>query len=463
VEPLHEEPEPTTAKPSDRPRRTFGWKEYALLVVVLLGVVIFRKSHTAGQGRLQLAPTAVVLDRAQKAAPLSGSSVPGVPAGESASGSRAELALWQSHRQRANEPKATAEIRLAAARFAIDRFRTEGDPRVLGEAQVWLDQVAKTEPVAVRVQALTLRATCEQSLHRFGAALALLEEATALDPAYDQAWLLQASILTLQGKYEEARASCKKLSDTIELRYRALCHESIYAMQGKATDAFTRLSAVVEAARIANTGEKAYFLGTLGELAQRSAHAPGNDARGLRLIEQSLTLNPRDPYVLCLWADTFLQAAPVVDVLSSASLAPDAERLTEMNRIAQRLASQRDHDAVLLRLALAEQAQSKLSKDNPTTNYREELRTRFLVAKRRGERVHLREEAWFALDVERDVAMALTLAKENFAVQKEVTDAWLLFRAAKTAGKVEEASSAADWLQRSQCEDPRLEPWRKTP
>jgi tetratricopeptide (TPR) repeat protein len=461
VESLHEEPEKPTAKPSDAQRRAFGSKEYALLAVVLLGVVILRKPHLAGQGRLQLAPTAVVLDRAQKASSLGVST--GLPASENVAGSRAELEAWQGHRQRANERTATAETRLAAARFAIERFRTEGDPRVLGEAQVWLGQVATTEPLAVRVQALTLRATCEQSLHRFGEALALLEEATSLDPSYDQAWLLQASILTLQGKYEEARVSCKKISDTIELRYRALCHESIYAMQGKAADALARLSAVVDAARIADTGEKAYFLGTLGEYAQRSAHVPGHGARGLRLIEQSLSLAPRDPYVLCLWADTFLQAAPVVNVLSSASSATNAEMLTQMNRVTQRLASQRDHDAVLLRLALAEQGQSKLSKDKLTTNYRADLRARFLAAKRRGERVHLREEAWFMLDVEQDAAAALTLANENFAIQKEVIDAWILFRAAKVAGKVDEASSAAEWLQRSQCEDPRLDPWRKAP
>jgi hypothetical protein len=65
---------------------------------------------------------------------------------------------------------------------------------------------------------------------------------------------------------------------------------------------------------------------------------------------------------------------------------------------------------------------------------RAELAARFDATRRRGDTVHRREEARYALEVENDPARALGLARANFAVQKEPADARLLADAARAAG-----------------------------
>ena len=65
---------------------------------------------------------------------------------------------------------------------------------------------------------------------------------------------------------------------------------------------------------------------------------------------------------------------------------------------------------------------------------RAELAARFDATRRRGDTVHRREEARYALEVEDDPARALALARANFAVQKEPADVRLLADAARAAG-----------------------------
>jgi len=90
---------------------------------------------------------------------------------------------------------ATANIRAS---------RVEGDPRFLGYAQAalapwWKDPAA---PTAV----LLLRATILQSSHQFEPALADLARVLEREPKHAQALLTRATVLTVMGRYREARA-----------------------------------------------------------------------------------------------------------------------------------------------------------------------------------------------------------------------------------------------------------------
>ena len=96
-------------------------------------------------------------------------------------------------------------------------------------------------------------------------------------------------------------------------------------------------------------------------------------------------------------------------------------------------------DGLLLRYALALRAQGAAEADQ----YVEQLRARFEASRRRGDRVHLREEARFALHLEGDPRTALALAADNWMVQKEPADARILLEAALAANDHAAAGRAA--------------------
>ena len=86
----------------------------------------------------------------------------------------------------------------------------------------------------------------------------------------------------------------------------------------------------------------------------------------------------------------------------------------------------------------------------------EQLRDRFTASRLRGDRVHLREEARFALHLLNDPATALKLAQENWLVQKEPADARILLEAGLAAHDAAAASGVKDWLEISRVEDVQL-------
>ncbi len=96
---------------------------------------------------------------------------------------------------------------LTVAQRAIDIARRDGDPRFLGYAQAALEPWWSLPNPPPEVQ-LT-RAIVLQSTHQFPAALADLSAVLRANPRNAQAWLTQASILQVQGRYAEAAASCK--------------------------------------------------------------------------------------------------------------------------------------------------------------------------------------------------------------------------------------------------------------
>ena len=74
----------------------------------------------------------------------------------------------------------------------------------------------------------------------------------------------------------------------------------------------------------------------------------------------------------------------------------------------------------------------------------------------RGDTVHQREEARFALAAERDPARALRLAQQNWRVQREAADARILLEAAAAADAPGAAAPALAWLADTGCQWPRL-------
>ncbi len=327
------------------------------------------------------------------------------------------------------EAPGSLPVALRVATLEIRSARERGDPRHLGRAQAalapWWD--APDAPADV----LILRATIEQSLHDFDAALRSLDRALALAPNAPQAWLTRSVVLTVRGRYDEARASCDALErvDPLPIPV-AVCRTAIASVTGDAQGAHDRLQAVVASAGRITPEEEAWALSSLGEYAERAGRAEGAE----KLYRQALERDPEDTYTRSALADL------LVDLGRPAEAIP-------------LLAGRETNDALLLRLAIAE----KLARAPGFAAHDAELAARFEASAARGDVVHRREEARFWLTVRGDAPRALALAKANWDVQKEPWDARVFLEAAVAVpdGR-REAEPVLVWVRTTRLEHPAI-------
>ena len=108
-------------------------------------------------------------------------------------------------------------------------------------------------------------------------------------------------------------------------------------------------------------------------------------------------------------------------------------------------------DALLLRLALAEAAVRPQPAD--LKDHMAALSARYEAGYLRGDFVHQREEARFALWLLKQPQAALRLAQTDWQVQHEPADIRILLESALAAGNPEAARPALDFIQTNHLED----------
>jgi tetratricopeptide (TPR) repeat protein len=163
------------------------------------------------------------------------------------------------------------------------------------------------------------------------------------------------------------------------------------------------------------------------------AERQGNHAKAEHHFRQALALDPSDPYLLGAFADFLLdrnQPAEVVTLLQKNTRA----------------------DGLLLRytLALKRQGVPDAAKHIDT------LQSRFAAAALRGDTVHRREQARFALHLRNDPTSAFALALQNWRVQKEPADTRILLEAAVANNAKAEAKPVLAWLKKTGLKDRTL-------
>ncbi len=313
---------------------------------------------------------------------------------------------------------------LALARVDVEASRSRGDPRFLGYAQAalapWWDLPDPPTEVAV------LRATIRQSQHDFTGALADLDRVTKDAPANAQAWLTRAVVLTVVGRYDDARASCGPLERLAPALVVAVCNAQVDSVTGSAKAAYDRLAATLAGAP---PELRDWALTALGDIAMRL----GRDADAERHYRDALAIDPADPYAI----------GALADLLLDTNRAADAARLVE---------GLTDNDGLLLRLALAE----KTTNSPNATADADKLAARHDASRLRGDVVHRREQARFELGVRGDAKAALALAVANWSVQREPWDARVVLESALAAKDPGAAKPVIDFLEKSHLEDPRI-------
>lgn len=321
------------------------------------------------------------------------------------------------------------EIAVSLARAEIQRARSTSDPRYLGRAQATLAPWWNT--IDAPPDVLLLRATILQSLHDFPAARADLDRLIAVRPDDAQAHLTRAVVATVTGDYAAARASCTAVARLSNVVIAATCLAPLEGLAGHADEAYAHLAQVLAGPRVGRE-LRGWAETALAELAiQRGAQ----EAARVHL-EAIVARDPSDAYA----------RAGLADVLLASGRAADASAL---------LAGHEQIDSALVRRAIAEHATHGADEARVV----QMMRDRIAAAAERGDRIHLREEARFALEVDVDATKALRAARDNWSVQKELADARLLAQTAVAARDAEAAGPVIAWAKTTGVRDAQLERW----
>ncbi len=319
-------------------------------------------------------------------------------------------------RQLAADPR-NAGLAVQLARRYYDEVAAEGDPRYIGYAQAalapWWD--APDPPINVRVT----RAVLRQFSHEFGPALADLDAAVQEDPGNGEAWAWHAAIDMVQTRYPQARTACEHMARQASKPVTVACIAAVDSLTGQAGPAALALRQALQASPDVSAPEKLWALTRLAEIEDRLGHTAAAEAA----YKQALALGLTDGYLLAAYADFLLDRGRPAEVLL---LLKGKER----------------SDLLLLRLAIAAKALGAPQ----AAGWTAELGARFDAARLRGDTVHQKEEARFALALLGQAPRALTLAQQNYQVQREPADARILLEAALAAGQPAAAEPALKWM-----------------
>ena len=327
------------------------------------------------------------------------------------------------------DPK-NADLAARIAQVYVSRARTESDPRFLGQAQsalgAWWAQEAPPIPI------LLLRATIRQSTHDFSNARRDLDQAVKREPGNAQAWLTMATVQQVTGDLKGAAASCRKVLPLAPPLIGITCMAGIDGAEGRAAEAYDALNAALIASNAAgrdSVGVRTWALTLQAEIAERLNRPV--DAE--RLYRASLALDPTDAYSVAAYSDFLIDAGRANEVLT---LIPASTRA----------------DVLLLRRAIA----AKLAATPEAAALAKDLGERFAASKARGDRVHLREEARYALVITSEPKEALDLARENWLVQKEPLDARIALETAIAARQPQAVADVLTWLDATRLQGEKL-------
>lgn len=317
------------------------------------------------------------------------------------------------------------DVASTVARHAIDASRATGDPRFLGQAQAALApwwSLPGAPPIVV-----LLRATIRQTQHDFDGALADLDQLLKASPRAAQARLTRATVLTVVGRYAEARADCQQLAAIATPLVVAGCLAPATSLSGEAERAYADLLRVLERPGT-DAGAVEWALTLAAEIAQRRGDAGAAE----RHYRAALSLDSSDAYLKGSYADFLLDNGRPREVL-------------------QLVSDDVKNDALLLRLVLAEQQLP--DRRDAFAEHSAEMAARFDAARRRGDSLHRREEARFRLKVIGDAQGAVVLARDNWKVQREPADLRILIDAAKAANDAPALRFATEWIDQNRLED----------
>lgn len=339
-------------------------------------------------------------------------------------GNTNELSPLRQMHQRLRRDPTNLQLAVELAWHYTRIGRQQADPRFLGYAQAILAPWwKKSSPPG---QVLMLRATLRQSRHDYAGALKDLSQLLKRQPHHRQALLTKAVVQQVIGDYSGAMRSCSSLLWLGNQIVSSTCISSILSLTGKAEQAYQLLQETLHRHQQGNIEERQWALTQLAEISLRLGRL--DDAE--QYYRRALSLEHRSIYLLSSYADFLL-----------AQHRPD--------QVQSLLAQETAADVLLLRLVLAEQQLGTPE----FSMHAADMKARFAAARLRQSSLHAAAEARFALAIENDAQRALELARLNWQVQREPSDAQLLLEAALAADNPDTALPVLTWLERTGLQD----------
>ncbi len=333
-------------------------------------------------------------------------------------------------------------LRLDIARRYFDLAMAQGDPRYVGYASAALLPLDKTPPTSLANNVISnavlatsywqTKGMLQQYSHNFDDALNSLNKASQADAKSPGPMAWRAAIHMVQANYAKAQTECDALKPLATPLFATGCSQYVLAHSGGAVglqNAFDTLDAAVKADPNAAPELMLWELTRLAEMAIRLKRYDEAET----YFQRALKLGVTDQFLLGAYADFLLTQKK-----------PDA--------IIVLLSNWERSDILLLRLALA----GKVTQHQKANEWAKKLRDRFKEAAQRGDRLHEQEAARFELDIDNNPQKALTLAVNNYKLQKEPRDAEVLLRCALAAKDAAAAEPALTWLKQSKYEDAHL-------
>jgi hypothetical protein len=312
------------------------------------------------------------------------------------------------------------KVAIRLARNYIRFGQEESDPRYFGYAETILSTWWQKLPP--NVNAVLLRAIIRQDRHDFEGALLDLKTVLHMQPSNAQAWLTHAAISKLLGRLDDARDGCAVLAQASEPLLAVTCLCEVNSLTGSAPESFDLLRQLLDERKAVSVEQRRWTLTVLAEIASRLDRNVEAEA----LFKNALSVMKPSAYLLGVYADFLIDQDRPGDAVAT---------LGETTRI----------DSLLLRLALAHQ----LLKSAGLEELSKIIAERFAESRRRGENVHLGDEARFTLYLLGKPERALQLAQENWKSQHAPQDARVLLEAASAAGDESAEREAAAFLLRA--------------
>lgn len=321
------------------------------------------------------------------------------------------------------------KLAVAVAKRYVSLGLKESDPRYFGYAQAALSSWWSQSSPPIEV--LMVRATILQNRLQLNPALALLDTVLTRQPDHKAAILNRALILREQGFYKQAMQACTSLQSNADSVSSAVCSSSIDAVTGKLNSAYEKLQKLLPVTIFGGPGMRQWVLIELGTVAEQT----GDFAQAEKYYKDAVKIPLSDPMLPSLYYDVLLERQKYTQVIE------------KFNDSVQ-------NDKLRLRLAIAAKAldMNALVEEHSTL-----LKTRFESARLRGDKVHLRDETQFLLQLQNQPRQALVVAKLNWLLHKEPIDMLLYLQASLRASNYHAAKPVLDWINTYKVEDKRLQ------
>ena len=322
---------------------------------------------------------------------------------------------------------ATLEQAIASARASLLLGQRYSDPRQYGYAEATLASWNQRNPGDPRLAVLNAR--IQQFRHDFDGAKERLHALLKTNPDQSEAWLLLATIEQVQGNFTPARAACTRVAGQGDLLTAITCGAGVASLTGSAQTNADLLQRQLQASSNNADAIRIWAWTLLGEMRARLGEAVAATAA----FQEALRIDPEDVYARSAYADVELQRdrpQAALDLIGDRTNA----------------------DALLLRAAIA----ARRAKSPAAAELGAAFGERVDEMSRRGDLTHRRELARAALELDDDANAALTLALDNWKVQREPADALLVLQTSLASGQKNSAAEVIDFVQANKLEDVRI-------